>query len=337
MQDNTRYINVSIDIGGLKPYPASYVARNKYGDCKALTNYMKTLLETAGIKSYYTKIHTGDNPLNINKGFPSQQFNHVILTVPVQPDTVWLECTDSNNPLGYLGVHTHNRYALLVDGDSSCLIKTPGLTVRDVCSVKKINFTFSHLDVCQCDMEIVFRGDKFEYLAQFEADLTDQQQSEFIHSVIPFSNYDLISWDIKRDKRDSPEILFKAKLLLHSYVKKYSDMIISEMYPSGTPSFEIPERRKLPVRINYPVCQTDTITYFFPSGYRVNPDISLEFTSKYGFYSLLRAVTDDSLIIIRTLHIYSGEYSLAEYPDLYDFFQTIINCERANPIVFKTQ
>ena len=44
MQNKTRYVNVSIGIGGWMPMSPEEVRKKGYGDCKGLTNYMKTML-----------------------------------------------------------------------------------------------------------------------------------------------------------------------------------------------------------------------------------------------------------------------------------------------------
>ena len=99
-----RYVSIQLGIGGFKPSAAKFVDEKKYGDCKALTNYMKNLLSVVGIASYPALINAGYNKYPADTRFPSDPFNHVILCVPMEKDTVWLECTSNNAKAGFFGL-----------------------------------------------------------------------------------------------------------------------------------------------------------------------------------------------------------------------------------------
>jgi len=78
MQSKTRYIFVALGIGGWQPMMPDKVEKKGYGDCKGLTNYMKTLLDEAGIPSYYAIINSNSSPVSFDVDFPKMAGNHVI-------------------------------------------------------------------------------------------------------------------------------------------------------------------------------------------------------------------------------------------------------------------
>jgi len=124
MQNKTRYISVQVGIGGWKPMLASDVDKLGYGDCKALSNYTKSLLDAVGVESYYTLIHGGRDIIDIDKDFSSQQGNHAILAVPNNDELVFLECTSQTVPFGYTANFTDDRDVLIIKPEGGEIVHT---------------------------------------------------------------------------------------------------------------------------------------------------------------------------------------------------------------------
>ena len=125
LQTNMRYVSIQLGIGGLRPFPASFVDDKKYGDCKALSNFLKAALDAVGVKSNLLIIEGGENPGLILEDFPANYFNHVILCMPQPKDTVWMECTSTTLPFAELGPFTENRKAMMITDNGGVLVNTP--------------------------------------------------------------------------------------------------------------------------------------------------------------------------------------------------------------------
>lgn len=165
LQKNMRYVSIQLGIGGFQTMTAQEVHNNKYGDCKALSNYMKAMLKVADINSYYILVQAGESHIyNHNPDFPFNNFNHLILGVPLQQDTIFLECTAQNNATGYLGSFTGNRKAFWIDGNNSKLVKTKiyNHTNNNIFVKTKINFS-NHVNPA-CTTDITLQGMGIEHL-----------------------------------------------------------------------------------------------------------------------------------------------------------------------------
>lgn len=124
LQHHFHYVSIQAGIGGIIPIDAATVHRARYGDCKALSNYMSALLDVAGIRSYPILINSGEREVAIDTTFPGDKFDHVILYAIADGEPEWLECTSTAMEPGLLGTFTENRYGLMVARDGR-LIRTP--------------------------------------------------------------------------------------------------------------------------------------------------------------------------------------------------------------------
>ena len=334
LQDNTRYLNVTIDIGGLKPYPASYAAQNKYGDCKALSLYMKSLLAAAGIRSFFTLVWGAEIPRTIIADFPSQQFNHAILCVPVKSDTLWLDCTAKELPAGYTSFFIQGRPALVVSRGKSKLVNIPCMNPEDVEVCRVFNYASPVNEAMQVNLHANYKGAEFEEIAYLGSFAAREEKLEFVRKFIPGNNYELVDFSFTRKSSDKPEIVINARLTTKDELKTLNDRMIFTPPAVDIPAFGKITSRELPVYFPFPVWCHDTIRMAIPEGMSVKLYPAVELSCEMGTYRVASHGEQNMLVYNRDILIRRGMIPLENYPALYTWIGSIRAFERQNKLIF---
>jgi len=327
LQDYTRYINVSIKIGGLQTYPASYVCDNKYGDCKALTNYMQSMLKYVGIKSYFTLIHSSKRVLDIDESFTTDPFNHVILSIPFEKDTMYIECTSKNTTLGYIHTSIQGRKALVIEENNSHLVSVPALKAEDVLCIR--NFIVN-LNTSEINLEVTEKGENYEFSTFLSSDYTKNTIDKYIRNNILSGSFDLLDFKFDKENRDSAVIKMSVNCKMHHLSKEYANNIILNSFPLILPTYELPEKRVTDVQIDYPEYYKDNIVYELREKNisKIPEDINIK--SEYGEYSQSFKQDGNKLIVNKSVLIRSGRYTKDQYKKFYEFMNSVKNNENKN-------
>jgi hypothetical protein len=339
MQNKTRYINVSIGIGGWKPFDASVVDNLGYGDCKALSNYMKTILDTAGILSYYTLILAGDNESDIDTVFPHNQFDHAIVCVPMQKDTLWLECTSQKNPFNFQGSFTSNRHALVITPEGGKLFHTHTLSTKDNMQVRKAEVTLDETGNGTAQVNTIFTGIQFDSREEYFYADPDEQKKALLENL-DIANFKINKWNYTIDKDSTPSISEILQLQLENYTTTSGKRVflpLNLMEKSNSLPISV-KNRKTSFIFNWSYMDIDTVIYNVPVNYKPEylPEIK-EIQSEFGSYSASVKSEGNKLIYIRIFKRNNGLYPASKYNDYIEFRKKIITADNLKISLIKTE
>lgn len=341
MQGKTRYVNIALGIGGFQPKEAQEVHKYGYGDCKALSNYTRSLLKVAGIEAHYTEIGTDDDQQISQTDFASaNQTNHVILCLPLEQDTVWLECTSQHAPFGFIGPYNSNRYALTITPDGGKLVKTPSFRASDNRQILKSDL------IIQTNGDIAFSASRLlTNLAYSEAlnlmMSSPKEQKESITKTLPLNNLSLSELTIT--DKSTPNLVV-AKIDFSGTAAKYGSSAGNRLFVPVSPfnrttlPFYSQENRISDIYIGYGITQTDTLTYLIPSEYEIE-FIPQEFnlTSEIGSYAVRFQQIENRILHIRTMVLNKGTFPSSSYSGIYHFFSTVSSHDHKKIILKKKQ
>jgi len=336
MQNKTRYVLVTMGIGGWKPINADEVGRKGYGDCKGLSNYMRTLLTAAGIKSYYAEIYDDKTEHKFDKNFVKPNGNHVILMVPTENGNIWLENTSQKIAFNHLSYTSHNRNVLAVKENGIEIIDTPVYKPEESKEMMNASIKLNEDATITSNVNFVYTGGQYD-MALYFTSLKNEELKDAIKNIYYSLKIGEVSVENLNNNRDNAEISFDMKLKANDFSKKLGNDIFFPVMPFGKTSTIISnDERVLPFETSFPFQDDYKIEYSAPIGFQFS-DIpkSVNFTSEFGTYSMNFEQKDDKLIVHRVLTINKGLYPKEKFKEYAAFKKKASNIDNTKILIKK--
>jgi len=326
LQNKTRYISVQIGIGGFQPIAASEVDRLGYGDCKALVNYMQSMLNAVNIESYYCVVEAGSEKKGVDPKFADMtQGNHIILCMPLKGDTTWLECTSQKIPFGYLGDFTDDRFVLACTANGGKLLRTPKLTAENNLQIRNVELKINEDGTATGTINTVFSGSQYDnHESLIGKSINEQHKS--LKASYNIDNIDFETIVFAQEKNIDPKLTEDIKINIRNYAPINGNKMYLQLNAFNI-TRSIPEikNRILPVYINRGFTDEDTITYLLPENVRTD-DILPEnksFKNDFGLYQVKVTMEGKKLTYYRKLMINDGTFPASKYEEFSKFMSNV--------------
>ena len=324
MQDRTRYISIQLGIGGFQAIAADVVDKTGFGDCKALTNYMMAMLSYKGVNSNYVLVKAGENVPDLFHDFPSSQFNHVFLGIPMKLDTIFLECTSQSAPFNYLGTFTDDRHVLWCEPLGSQLIRSPrykeDFNVKQVAS-KLVLDEQGNGTITLREENNGYFFDNYDYYRHLNKD----QVKAYNYDKFSFKDFTILDYKIDEPRRDLPTFTSQFQLNVNGIAGKSGENLIVPFFMiNSIDQYVHSDQYKKHGKISRGFTLIDKVELVLPKGFFIeNLPQDQAFDSSIGSYSAKATLKDGTLIIEREVVMYKGTYDQDKFTEFYQFIKKV--------------
>lgn len=325
LAETTRYVSIQLGIGGFQPMPAAEVYETGFGDCKALSFYLKSMLEMIGIPSNYVEIYSDERNKNLMSDYATfYETNHVILQVPLEKDTLWLECTNPRLPFGFVhnNIAGHDAIEIKESGGRFCTLpdypdslnidKNKAEVMLEVdgsASVKSIH-----------EFKLKAYHDYFGFHA-----LKRNEQLDIIRRNIGLLNAEIKNLQIEENKSACPSLLIAYEWDTELYGNKTGNRLFVPLNPfRSTFNWFKKKERKYDIDLWRGFNQIDSLFIEIPEGYIIESlPAPVSLSEKYGRFKSTYSPCDKGLWVVQSFLLLTGRYGASEYQDIQKFFEQV--------------
>ena len=285
VQDHIKYVAFEDGLGGFIPREANDICDKRYGDCKDMASIITEMLKYANIEGYLTWVGSRDIPYRYTEMPTPAVDNHMIASVKLDDNYIFLDATGSYVPFGSPTGFIQGKEALIKTGEKSfSIVEVPvisreenrfndttlikllknssveGKTKTTLQGLEKYNMTWSLINKSQKDQKDVLKS-KFE-----------KGNNKFLVNQFTIDNLE------DRDLDLSVDFTFT----IGDYYKKVGDNLYLNPHiskPWKDQKIEIEERENIPLEFDH------KFTKNFVTTFEIEDDYKIVFTPKNKRYS----------------------------------------------------
>ena len=332
LQNNFRYVLIRLGIGGYKPFPSKFTDEKKYGDCKGLSFFMNSALKAVGIKSYCALINSQYNDRSVPENFPATYFNHMILCVPQQKDTIWLECTSNTIDFNFLGAGSENRKALLLTENGGVLVPTPKSKAADNGMYTSTVINLNDDGSGSTTTKLASKGD-YKDLINTMVSAKKDDQKKIIMRYLGFKQPDEFSV-VKKEETLDIDLKIEKIPQFSAGSKMFLNPRINAIWRTVLPKAE---NRKQDYYFESPFIKTDTTIYNLPENYMAESiPTPAALKCDYGSYSANYTYVKEKnqVMSISRLELSHNRIPSDKYAEVKKFFDGVLS-EDSQKLVIK--
>jgi hypothetical protein len=339
VQENITYVAFEDGLGGFVPRSAASVCTKRYGDCKDMANLLYEMLNHVGITSFRTWIGTRDRHYSYLEVPTPMVDNHMINTVVIENDTIFLDATDSYVPFGMPSAFTQTKEALLgIDDQNFKIIKVPAQNPQQ--SVSKIisNMTLDQETLNVSEKRSLTGYDKVDFISEYTYKKGDKTDEEYLNTTLALGNNKTKYINISKENFDNQNtpLILNYDLNIENYAKVIGNKSYVNMNIDRTLSksnLDIKDR-KYSKKIDYKFHKNFVTTFTVPKDYKVNyvPEESFFENPNYSF-KIYYEVKDNQIIQHKTITINTLRIENDEFESWNDFIKSIIKAYKKSIII----
>ena len=324
VQNDVRYVEIKIGVGGWRPHYAADIYTHRYGDCKDKATILSSMLAQIGVKSYYVLVRT-DRGIFTEKSPPEAAFDHMILAISL-PEASYpgvlpamfqhaklgrlliFDPTNDLVPFGQIPPYEQDNYGLLVGEQGGDLIHMP-LTKPEANSIARTaKLQLLPDGSMQGEIEEVRSGFEAMIGRSYLRHATESDRKKIAEAILArtIGNFQLSGFDVVNADDIEKDLILHYKFTAEHYAKNTGSLLLVRPHVVGemADAWDPNKPRHYAYDFEAPFVRSDKVEISLPDGFKVD---ELPEPAKASFpFAEYVSKTENSGNVLR----YSREYRM---------------------------